>query len=166
MSPAFKAYYIGTMGYHVNDIFMHLLHPARNDFVEMFLHHIVTISLYGFSYMTSFIPAGALVMFFHDLSDTFTAMARCFTETTFKKMIAVSGVLMLASWFYTRLLVFPFVIYYGCFRVDIFKGAGFFGGHFFGYLLSVLFVMHVYWFSIMIRSVGRYFKTGATDDLH
>lgn len=43
----FRLYYLGTMGYHVHSLITHALHTARNDFVEMFLHHIVTIFLYG-----------------------------------------------------------------------------------------------------------------------
>lgn len=54
----------------------------------------------------------------------------------------------------------------GCFERDLYDGKGFLGTKFFGYLLSVLFVMHIYWYSIMMRSVERYFKTGKADDLH
>ena len=108
------------MGYHVHQLIMHAVHPARNDFVEMFLHHVVTLMLYGFSYMTNMTTAGAIIMFLHDWADLFTSMARCFSETTIKPMMAFSGVGMVLSWAYTRLYIFPYIIYHCCFEKDIY----------------------------------------------
>lgn len=144
----------------------HFLHPARNDFMEMFLHHVVTLLLYGFSYMVRFTQVGAVVMYLHDLSDIFATLVRCVTETTSFVVIIPSALMMLFSWFFTRIYVFPQVIMKGCFTIDIYQGNDFIGTRFFGYLLSILFVMHIYWFAIMLRSVKRYFKTGRADDLH
>jgi hypothetical protein len=142
-----------------------LVEDARNDFVEMFLHHVVTLILYGFSYMINFTNTGAIVMYLHDWADIFTAFVRCFTETTFTPLSVLSVIGMATSWFYTRIYIFPQIIYAGCFKYDIFPGHNFLGTKFFGVLLSVLFILHVHWFIIILKSVRRFIVKGKADDL-
>lgn len=111
------------MGYHVHQFFSHAMYPARNDFVEMMLHHVVTLFLYGISYLANMTLGGAVVMFLHDWADIFTSFVRCFTETTLTPLSVVSALGMTISWFYTRLYVFPQLIYIGTIaNADIFQG--------------------------------------------
>jgi hypothetical protein len=65
----FKLYYLGTMGYHLHQMIVHCTLEARNDFVEMFLHHVLTIFLYGQSYYLHRGSYGALIMYLHDWAD-------------------------------------------------------------------------------------------------
>lgn len=106
-----KYYYLGTMGYHLYSLVYHALAKARNDFIEMFLHHSVTIFLYGFSYYGNFTVAGSIIMYLHDIADIFTSGVRAFTETNCNRTSAFFGIMMTISWFYTRLVVYPIVIY-------------------------------------------------------
>lgn len=122
-----RCYYLGTMGYHVHQLFQHAMHPMRNDFIEMFLHHVVTLTLYSFSYMTNMTAAGSMIMYLHDWADVFAGLVRCFTETTILPISVFAAIGMTLSWFYTRILVFPFIIYYACFHKDIYLGADFIG---------------------------------------
>lgn len=160
-----RCYYLFTMGYHLHQMVWHLIEDTRNDFVEMFLHHIVTLALYGFSYLTNMTAAGAVIMYLHDWADIFAGLVRCFTETTFDFMSIISVIGMATSWFFTRLYVFPQIIYYSCFKYDIYKGAGFTGDKYFGLLLSILFVLHIHWFILIIKSVRRYAIKGKAEDL-
>jgi TLC domain len=95
--------------------------------VEMFLHHVVTLMLYGFSYLVNMTAAGSVVMYLHDWADIFTSIVRCFTETTLLPFTLFGITGMAISWFYTRLIIFPVVIYKACFKYDIYNGAGFIG---------------------------------------
>lgn len=45
---------------------------VRHDYMEMMLHHIVTMFLYGFSYLVNMTLGGAVVMYLHDIADIFT----------------------------------------------------------------------------------------------
>lgn len=137
----------------------------RNDFVEMFLHHVVTLMLYGGSYMINMTDAGSVIMYLHDWADVFTSFVRCFTETTLTPLSVASALGMLLSWFYTRLWVFPQVIYWSCFHKDIYHGAGFVSDKFFGSLLSILFILHVYWFFVLLKSIQKFIKVGKAEDL-
>lgn len=160
-----REYYLGTMGYHVHQLFQHALHPMRNDFVEMFLHHVVTLVLYGGSYLVNMTDAGSVIMFLHDWADIFTSFVRCFTETTLTTLSVLSAVGMTLSWFYTRIVVLPFIIYNACFITDIYKGAGFIADKFLGSFLVILFILHVYWFIILLKSIQKFVKVGKAEDL-
>lgn len=143
----------------------HLISEARNDFVEMFLHHVVTLLLYGFSYLTNMTAAGAVIMYLHDWADIFAALVRCFAETTFVaiSLISVTGTTL--AWFYTRLIIFPQIIYASCFKYDIYQGRDFTGDKYFGILLSILYILHIHWFIIILKSINRYVVKGKADDL-
>lgn len=162
----FRLYYLGTMGYHVHQLLSHALEDVRNDFVEMFLHHIVTLLLYGFSYLTMMTAGGAMIMYLHDWADIFAGVVRCFTETTILPMTLFGITGMATSWAYTRLYVFPNVIWVSCFKYHIYgPDHDFFAVKYFGILLSVLAVLHFHWFVIIIKSIHRYAFKGKADDL-
>jgi hypothetical protein len=104
----FRWYYLGTMGYHVHQMVQHaFFEEIRGDFVEMFLHHVVTLMLYGFSYLINMTAAGSVVMFLHDWADIFTSIVRCFTETTLLPFTLVGITGMATTWVWTRLYIFP-----------------------------------------------------------
>lgn len=65
-----KLYFMVQLGYHVHSlVYMLVLSPIRNDFLEMLLHHVATIILIGGSFLANFTAFGALVVFTHDIGD-------------------------------------------------------------------------------------------------
>lgn len=148
------------MGYHLHMLLHHMMDHVRHDYMEMMLHHIVTMFLYGFSYILNITLGGAVVMYLHDIADIFTQYVRCFCETTFGTATLISALGMTVTWFYTRILVFPYFIYVCCVQVpNIFHGKNFFTLNFMGIHLSILFVLHVYWFGLLLRAISK-FATG------
>jgi hypothetical protein len=149
-TQGFRYYYLATMGYHLYQTALHMSHPARNDFVEMFLHHVVTILLYGGSYMCNFTRAGASIMFLHDIADIFSSFVRCYTETNILSLLLVSVAGMTLSWAYTRLFVFPYMIYHSLINYSEDRASAYRGNQFLVALLSVLLVLHYYWFYVLL----------------
>ena len=166
-----KVYQWATMGYHVFSLmklFTHQRQARRPDFMEMFLHHLLTVALYSISYMTNFVKHGSVIMFLHDWADIPTAVTKCFVETTFKKSTWIGGIIVLFLWAYSRLIVFPQIIYYctylppleSTFMLDIpgqdTYNAGWrsivFGSAVF---LFFLYILHIYWYVLFIRSIYR-----------
>ena len=76
----------------------------------MMLHHIVTLYLFGFSYIFNH-HIGAVVAFLHDLSDIFVSWARIWGETNYNILAGTGLISILLTWFYTRILIFGEVIY-------------------------------------------------------
>ena len=87
----------------------------------------ITLFLCAFSYMLNMTLVGAIVMFLHDIADIPTQFVRCFSETTKFKTTICSVVGMIVTWFYTRILVFPYCIYqFFIFYPKKYQGKGFF----------------------------------------
>ena len=156
-----RVYYMSTMGYHLHMLLHHMMDHVRHDYMEMMLHHLVTLFLYGFSYLTNMTLSGAAVVYLHDIADVFTQYVRCFCETTFETATIFSVVGMTITWFYTRILVLPFVIYKVCFAIgDIYHGRNFYSLSFFSVHLCILYVLHIYWFGLLLRALSKFLSGG------
>lgn len=73
--------YILVLGYALSELVLLLVENSsetakRADFLEMAVHHIVTIGLTLFSYICGFCKIGALVMYVHNTSDVFIYLSR------------------------------------------------------------------------------------------
>lgn len=64
------------MSIYISHIYSQLLHWERNDFVEMFIHHLVTILLMTLSWTSNTVRIGTLVLVVHDCADIFMEAAR------------------------------------------------------------------------------------------
>jgi len=69
--PYLKEYYIIVTGYHLAQLIVHFASEKRNDFIEMALHHLVTIMLVFGSYLCNVWKCGAIIAYLHDFSDIF-----------------------------------------------------------------------------------------------
>ena len=112
-----RFYYLSTLGFHFNSLrallWAYFTNRSKNDWVEMLLHHLLTVALYAFSYMTNSIKIGSLIMYLHDWADIWTPFTKFWVDTPYKYTTIVSGVIIWSVWFYSRLIVFPQIIYWG-----------------------------------------------------
>ena len=116
--PGMKYYYLGTLGYYIAKTVEDLLmREKRNDFVEMVLHHILTIELYVGSYMCNYMGIGSLIILALDWTQIGVGLSRGFSETKFKFLTIIFGVFMWLAWIYFRLLVYPVITYYGSYAL-------------------------------------------------
>ena len=111
-APGLKIYILVTMGYHVGGLITHFFGTRRNDFVEMGLHHIVAIYLFGGMYLYNIWEIGSAIAFLHDIADITTNWVKMLSETKDKKVLPVLFVTHMGIWFWTRLAVLPMYIYY------------------------------------------------------
>ena len=71
-------YSLISMGYYVGDLFDSLLiNEASNDYWEMIMHHMLTVTLFGGMIMQNQMRVGVIVAFIHNLTDIFTSISRC-----------------------------------------------------------------------------------------
>ena len=71
------------MGYHVGGLAVHFIDSRRSDFLEMGLHHFMTIYLYGGCYMVNAWECGGVIAFLHDLADITTGLVKFLAESKF-----------------------------------------------------------------------------------
>jgi hypothetical protein len=161
--PYLREYYFIGTGYHLSQLVVHMVSEKRNDFVEMALHHFVTIYLVFGSYISNIYECGAIIFFLHDFSDIFGNGAKFFGNFHFDKLTISVFIVMMGVWAWTRMYVFPYIIY----QIHVlvcFPGYPFLS-NLYVLMLCMLCILHYYWFSIFIRIVLFYKKKGTAEDL-
>ena len=124
------------------------LGKKTRDVVEMTLHEILTIYLYGGCYLTNFWEIGCTVSFLHAASDFVLMFVKVLSESKYAKATAILFSFEMLIWFYMRLIVFPWVAWVATFQdIDM--------GHwlilpFFGFGLFCLVFMHAHWFILFV----------------
>lgn len=109
--PYLKEYYMICTSYHSSRMLHHLIYNRTNDFVEMTLHHTVTIYLLVGSYMFNTWESGAVISFLHDASDIFQHLTKMWTSTTLDSLSVTSAACCITSWAYMRCYILPFCVY-------------------------------------------------------
>ncbi len=105
--------YVVKLSYHLYELIYTLIfQKGRRDFAEINLHHFLTLILILYSYSTKFMPAGATIMFIHDITDSTVSIFKLCVDITAKWVQTAAYVLMLTSWVYFRLYIFPIHIIY------------------------------------------------------
>ena len=170
-----KFYYLVTLGYHINAmrvvIWAWCIGKSKNDWCEMTLHHMLTIILYAFSYIQCFVEIGALIMFLHDWSDIWSPFTKIWVETDYKKLTVFGAAMTWITWVYSRIIIFPQIIYFGvfCFPLDNAfpnwntpghldkekKENAYFFMCILGAFLSFLQILHIYWIHMLTKSISK-----------
>ena len=111
-SPLFILYYNINLAYFINDLIFLFISERQSDFINMFLHHICTISLIIFSYITNYSNIGSLVIFCHMQTDIFLHLTRFLLQTdTNLIIIGFIGISFTANFIYMRQFVFGKMIW-------------------------------------------------------
>lgn len=167
-SEGIIAYYMCQLAYHFHSLLFQFSMHARNDLLEMLLHHSCTVFLLGFSYACNFTKIGLVIVFLHDVGDIFSYLVKCFADSAHKKTTFVIFLGVLASWGYTRLFLFPQIIYYLLFLPQYHpecKADQLYLVNFFSFQLSLLQILHFYWYSLFLFMGYRFLTTGSTKDV-
>ncbi|KAL6514592.1 Ceramide synthase loh2 [Orobanche gracilis] len=80
----------------------------RKDFSVMMSHHVITVFLIAFSYMTRFFRVGTVILALHDASDVFLEAAKIFKYSGNELGASVCFGFFAVSWVILRLIFFPF----------------------------------------------------------
>ena len=79
-------YYMFHLSVYISHTYSQLVHSRRNDFLEMFIHHVVTILLMALSWTSNSVRIGTLVLVVHDCADIFMEAARYKIIQNFKNL--------------------------------------------------------------------------------
>lgn len=166
--PNILMYSLITMGYHIGELIDHtIVQEHTTDFREMLLHHIATLILYGGMLVNNAVRVGCVIAFLHVIADIPISAAQMFSQLRFSIISGISFISGILLWLYTRLIVFPWLIWStfnfyvlppGFDKVyDRIQNIKIF-------LLMVLCVLHVYWFCKFIKLLHGYLFQGKTED--
>ena len=129
----------------------------------MGLHHICALYLYGGCYIVNGWELGATIAFLHDIADIFGNLTRVVSESKVNSIIAPLFLFMMSVWFYTRIYVLPYLIW----KIAVWPGLVIgtdFTKYFFCWLLTCMFFLHVYWFSMFVKMLSKFIVSGEAVD--
>jgi len=157
-------YFLWGLSYHVMSLVYHLALPKKPDFMEMFLHHICTIFLIAFSYMSGYLRIGSLIFFLHDVTDVASYLMKTSVDTQSTTFNKITYTNLLVSWGIGRLFIFPvFLIKEAMFSPRMVK-IYIHGYYFFNIMLVILFCLHVYWYCLFLKMGFAYATRGVIKD--
>lgn len=82
----------------------------------MLLHHIAAIALYPGLIFGGLLGAGVVAAWLHDIADCFVTICRIFVTLEWKWTSTFAYFAMVATWFYTRLVILPYYIFVSIFE--------------------------------------------------
>ncbi|CAN8269023.1 unnamed protein product [Cochlearia groenlandica] len=159
-----KLYYMGQCGFYVYAVAALLAwETRRKDFAVMMSHHVVTIILVGYSYLTRFFRIGAIILALHDASDVFMETAKIFKYTEKEFGASVFFGLFVLSWLLLRLIYFPFCIIRATSielldYLDMTSVEDTVMYYSFNTMLLMLLVFHIYWWYLICGMIVRLLK--------
>jgi ceramide synthetase len=174
MRDDLRCYYLLYAARYFQGFVTTLLEPKRKDFVEMLIHHGVTVAVCAISYWYGWNRIGVVVMVILDPADVplhlaklckYTAEARVgkaakrwtFAADRLFELFAV-------MFFAMRLVLYPYV----CWSAHI-EATAYFPKHAAEWscvaLLEILLALQVYWFGLILKVAIRMLATGSAEDV-
>ncbi|XP_068643551.1 ceramide synthase LOH2-like [Aristolochia californica] len=159
-----QLFYMCQCGFYIYSIGALLTwETRRKDFSIMMSHHIITVILIGYSYISRFFRIGSIVLALHDTSDVFMEAAKVFKYSERELAASVLFGLFAISWLILRLIFFPFwVIWAVSFEfgdfLDLSDGAVIVLYYAYNTMLLKLLVFHIYWFKLICAMILRQLK--------
>ncbi|KAG9450982.1 hypothetical protein H6P81_010947 [Aristolochia fimbriata] len=159
-----QLFYMCQCGFYIYSIAALLTwETRRKDFSIMMSHHIITVILIGYSYITRFFRIGSIILALHDASDVFMEAAKVFKYSERELAASVLFGFFATSWLILRLIFFPFwVIWAVSFGVgeylDLSDGSVIVLYYAFNSMLLMLLVFHIYWFKLICAMILRQLK--------
>lgn len=155
MLPSQYWYYYTEMGFYLSLVFSLTFDVKRKDFKEQVIHHIATLTLLSFSWISNYIRVGTLVMVVHDSADILLEGAKVLNYAKWNKAANGVFVVFTALFMLTRLVIFPFWLIHCTWVYPVELFPPFFGYYFFNVMLVVLQLLHLYWAVLISRMLYK-----------
>jgi hypothetical protein len=155
--PYLDKFLMVQLGFHSHILVTHFTEPPKKNYIEMLLHHTLTILLLGLAYFLNFHGGSLLVLLSHDISDIFVSGARALMDTAYSKLMFSLYLCLMATWVVMRLYVFPVLIIYPTIWGTAFHETELIPGYYImAIMVHFLWIMNIYWF-IMLSKIGYSF---------
>ncbi|KAK6759212.1 hypothetical protein RB195_021061 [Necator americanus] len=147
----------------------------RADFIQMMLHHAITIVLLYLSWSMNMVRVGILVLFVHDAADIIIETAKIVRYANWQITLNVLFVIFIVVWTATRLVYYPFWIM----RSIWFDAPELIQSSYrwvnllqrplvprlLMVMLSSLLVLHIFWTYVILKVAYKSMQGGELDDV-
>uniref|UniRef100_A0A8C5G2U9 Ceramide synthase 2-like n=1 Tax=Gouania willdenowi TaxID=441366 RepID=A0A8C5G2U9_GOUWI len=149
--PSQYWYYILEMGFYISLLLSLTFDVKRKDFKEQVVHHIATLTLLSFSWISNYIRIGTIVMAVHDSADILLEGAKVLNYAKYHRTANATFAVFTLLFMLTRLVIFPFWLIHCTWVYPVELYPPFFGYYFFNVMLMVLQILHIYWAILISR---------------
>jgi len=165
LDPAVWWHYMLEMAFYWSLLVTQFTDVKRKDFWEMFIHHIATLALLTLSWSNQMHRMGSLVLMVHDLADHWMELAKLCKYAGYEKCCDIAFVIFCLTWTYSRIGIFPTWIIYSTTSEAAQLVQMFPVYYIFNFLMTLLLVLHVFWYYLITLIAYRVVCVGAlTDD--
>ena len=108
----FNYYYLTGLSFVCTDlIWLLFIYEYSTDFYLMLCHHVITITLVAFSYLSNISNVGCLVFYLHDITDIFVYIVRIVINTDYNECVKIPPcIALLLSKIYLRIYCLVLII--------------------------------------------------------
>ena len=156
-----KWYYFIELSFYFSLLASQFYDTRRKDFLQMFVHHVATITLLLGSYILSLYRFGAIILCLHDAADVWLEAAKVANYAKVQKVCdALFGIFAIV-FFVTRLVYYPIWVAYSYFHYNVNNNSIFHNT-----LITLCFLLlflHFFWGWLIARMVYRLSVLGKVD---
>lgn len=151
-----------SMAFYWSLTFSQFFDVKRKDFWQMFFHHMITLLLISLSWMCNLHRVGSLVLLVHDCADILLEAAKLTKYANYQKACDVIFAVFTFVWIFTRLGLFPRIIYST--SVEAKRVVPMFPAYYiFNTLLILLLILHCVWTYMILQIAIRAIRVGQMD---
>lgn len=150
-------YYMSSMAFYWSLTFSQFIDNKRKDFWQMFIHHVLTLVLFIFSWICNIHRVGSLILLVHDSADVLVEAAKALKYAKFQRTCDIVFGLFTVTWIVTRLLIFPRIIYACIFQTLQPIYPAYF---LFNTILVMILILHIIWTYMIYEVIAQSLKTG------
>uniref|UniRef100_A0A1B6DU08 TLC domain-containing protein n=1 Tax=Clastoptera arizonana TaxID=38151 RepID=A0A1B6DU08_9HEMI len=145
-------YYMISLSFYWSLMISQFRDVKRNDFWQMFAHHILTIFLMDFSWVCNFHRIGGITLVIHDCADIFLEAAKMAKYSKYQRICDIIFAIFTVTWIVTRLIIFPVKILYSTtIKAPRIVNTMFPAYYIFNSLLFLMLALHIFWTYLILK---------------
>jgi len=161
----FDFYYNFNLAFAIFDTYILISYPSQSDFLLMILHHIVTVNLVVFSFLTNLSSFGSIVYITHYSSDIIGMVVRITIHLNIPEIYSCYlTFLFLIIFIYNRMFVFGDVIYRTFSFVLVYDYNIY--TLYLCIFLGVIMILNIIWILLISKKVVLFFMTGRIEEIY
>lgn len=155
-------YYNFNLAYAYFEFYLLLSQPLQSDFLLMFIHHIATVSLVLFSFVSNLSSIGSVVFFIHYYGDVYSTIVRTLIHLNVPDSFkGFCGFVFLVNFAFTRMVLYGSLILFSY----IYLSNALIENSLIAFMIFI-FLLNALWVILISIKFVKYMMTGNIDEIY